>query len=69
MLCLGSFQIGLDAVDNLFSLNDEVRAKDLPFTRLNPVHRCMAAMAIQSFEGCHSETLLITVVVRELSQR
>jgi hypothetical protein len=24
--------------------------------------------AVQSFEGCHSETLLITVVVRELSQ-
>ena len=54
--CLGSFQIGLDAMDYLFSLNDKVRAKDRPF-------------AIQSFEGCHLETLLITVVVRELSQR
>jgi hypothetical protein len=54
--CLGRFWIGLDVVNYLFSLNDKVRAKDRPF-------------AIQSFEGCHLETLLITVVVRELSQR
>jgi hypothetical protein len=55
-------------VDYLFSLNDEVRAKDCPFVRLNLVHSSMAVMAIQSFEVCHSKTLLITVVVRELSQ-
>jgi hypothetical protein len=55
-------------VDYLFSLNDKVRAKDHPFARLDPVHRGTTAMTIQSFEGCHSETLLITVV-RELSQR
>jgi hypothetical protein len=67
--CLGSFQIGLDAVDYLFSLIDKVRAKNCPFTRLDLVHECTIATAIQSFEWCHSETLLITVVVRELSQR
>jgi hypothetical protein len=39
-----------------------------PFTRLDSVYRCTAATAIQSFEGCHSKTFLITVVVRELSQ-
>jgi hypothetical protein len=66
--CLGSFQIGLDAMDCLFSLNDKVEAKDHPFTRLDPVYRCTTAMAIQSFEGCHSKTFLITVDVRELSQ-
>jgi hypothetical protein len=55
-------------MDYLFGLNDKVRVKDRPFTRLDPVHRCMAVMAIQSFKGCHSETLLIIVVVRELSQ-
>jgi hypothetical protein len=68
LLCLGSFQIGLDAMDYLFSLSDKVRIKDHPFTRLDPVHRCTVAMAIQSFKGCHSKTFLITVVVRELSQ-
>jgi hypothetical protein len=56
-------------VDYLFGLNDKVRAKDCPFARLDPVHRCTVAMIIQSFEGCHSVTLLITVVVRELSQQ
>jgi hypothetical protein len=55
-------------MDYLFSLNDKVRAKVHPFTRLDPVYRCTAATAIQSFEGCHSRTFLITVVVRELSQ-
>jgi hypothetical protein len=55
-------------MDYLFSLNDRVRAKDHPFTRLNPIYRCTAATAIQSIEGCHSKTFLITVVVRELSQ-
>jgi hypothetical protein len=66
--CLGSFQIGLDVMDYLFSLNDKVRAKDHSFTRLDPVYRCTVVTAIQSFEGCHSKTFLITVVVRELSQ-
>jgi hypothetical protein len=67
--CLGYFQIGLDLVDYLFSLNDKVRAKDRSFPRLDPVHGCTAMTAIQSFKGCHSETLLLTVVVRELDQR
>jgi hypothetical protein len=66
--CLGSFQIGLDAMDYPFILNDKVRAKDRPFTMLDPVHRGTIVMAIQSFEGCHSKTFLITVVVRELIQ-
>jgi hypothetical protein len=54
--CLGSFQIRLDAMDYLFSLNDKVRAKDHPFTRLDPVHRYTAVTAIQSFKGCLSKT-------------
>jgi hypothetical protein len=55
-------------MDYLFSLNDKVRAKDHPFTRLDLVYMCTIATAMQSFEGCHSKTFLITVVVRELSQ-
>jgi hypothetical protein len=67
--CLGSFQIGMNAVDYLFGLNDKVRTKDRPLARLDLVHRCTAAIAVQSFEMRHSETLLITVVVRKLSQQ
>jgi hypothetical protein len=66
--CLGSFQIGLDAMDYLFSLNGKVRAKDHPFTRLDPVYKCTTATAIQNFKWCHSKIFLITVVARELSQ-
>jgi hypothetical protein len=61
--CLGHFQIGLDAVDYLFSLKDKVKTKDHPLARLDPVHKRTTAMAIQSFEKCHSETLLKIVVV------
>jgi hypothetical protein len=66
--CLGSFQIELDVMDYLFSLNDKVGAKDRPFTRLDPVYRCTTTTAIQCFKWCHSKTFLITIVVRELSQ-
>jgi hypothetical protein len=66
---LGSFQIGLDAMDYLLDLSDMVWAKDHPFARLDLVQRCMASTTIRCFEGCHSEALLITIVVRELSQR
>jgi hypothetical protein len=68
LMCLGSFQIRLDVADNLLSLSDKVRAKDR-LTRLNPVQRCTTSAAIQSFERCHRETLLITIVVRKLIQQ
>jgi hypothetical protein len=63
----GGLYIGLDAMHYLLSLHDEVWNKDRPLARLNPVERCTTSTAIQGFEGCHSETLLITIVVRELS--
>jgi hypothetical protein len=68
LLSPGILQVGLDVVDYLLSLSDKVRAKDHLLTRLDLVQRCTTSAAIQSFKGCHSETLLITVVVRELSQ-
>jgi hypothetical protein len=58
----------MDVVDYLFGFNDKVRTKDRPLARLDLVHRCTTTMTIQSFEGCHLETLLINVVVRELNQ-
>jgi hypothetical protein len=64
----GSLQVGLDVVDYFLGLGDKVRAKDHPLARLDLVQGRTASTAIQSFEGCHYEALLITVVVRELSQ-
>jgi hypothetical protein len=60
----GGLQVGLNAVDYLLSLSDKVMTKDRPLARLDPVQRCTTSATIQSFEECHSETLLITVVVR-----
>jgi hypothetical protein len=56
-------------MDYLLGLSDMVWTKDRPLARLDLVQRCMTMTAIQSFKGCHTETLLITVVMRELSQR
>jgi hypothetical protein len=69
LLSPSSPQVGPDAMDYFLRLSDKVRAKDHPLARLDPVQGRMESMAIQGFEGCHSVTLLITVVVRELSQR
>jgi hypothetical protein len=65
---LSNLQVGLDAVDYLHSLSDMVRTKDRPLTRVNLVLRHMTSAAIQCFEKLHLETLLITVIVRELNQ-
>jgi hypothetical protein len=62
----GSLQVGLDAVDYFLILSDKAGAKDCPLDKLNPVQGCTASAAIQFFERCHRETLLITIVVREL---
>jgi hypothetical protein len=69
LLCPGGLRVGLDAMDYLLDLNDKVWTKDHPLARLDPVQRCTTSTTIQSFKGCHSETLLITVFIRELSQR
>jgi hypothetical protein len=66
---LSNLQVGLDAVDYLHSLSDMVRTKDRPLTRVNLVLRHMTSAAIQCFEKLHLETLLITVIVRELNQQ
>jgi hypothetical protein len=49
-------------MDYLPDISNKVRTKDHSLTRLDPVQRCTILAAIQSFEGCHSETLLITDV-------
>jgi hypothetical protein len=69
LLSPSSIQIGLDALDYLLGFSDKVWSKDCPLARLDPVQRCTTSTTIQSFEGCLSESLLITFVVRELSQQ
>jgi hypothetical protein len=65
--CLGSFQIGLDAMDYLFDLSDKVRTKDRPLARLNLVQRCATLAIVKCFKWCHLEAVLIAIVVIELS--
>jgi hypothetical protein len=65
---LGSLRVGLDAMDYLLDFCNKIRAKDHPLAELDPVLGCTTSMTIQCFQRRHSETLLIAVVVRELSQ-
>jgi hypothetical protein len=65
---LGSYQIRLNTMNDFLGPRDKIGAKGHPLTRFDPVQRCMASAAIESFERCHLEILLIAVVVRELTQ-
>jgi hypothetical protein len=65
---LGSIQAGLDVMDYPLGLSNKVWSNDRLVARLNLVQRCTTSATVKCFEQCHLETLLITVVVRELSQ-
>jgi hypothetical protein len=64
----GSLNIGLMAIDCLFSLGDEYRIKDFPLTRLNSVKWHLTVTSIECFQGCHLDAFLVTFVIGELSQ-
>jgi hypothetical protein len=65
---LGSLQVGLNTMNNFLDLHEKIGAKGHPLARFNPVQRCTTSAVIESFKRCHLETLLIAVVIRELSQ-
>jgi hypothetical protein len=55
-------------MDYLLGLRDKIGAKDDPLVGLNKVQWGAIVVAIEFFKGCYLETLLLTVVVRELGQ-
>jgi hypothetical protein len=65
---LGRLQIGLNTMNNFLGLHDKIGTKGHLLTRVNPFQRCTTSTVVESFERCHLETFLITVVVREFSQ-
>jgi hypothetical protein len=67
-LGLSGLQIGMNTMNNFLGLHHKIGAKGHPLARFNPVQRGTTSVVIESFERCHLETRLITVVVRELSQ-
>jgi hypothetical protein len=55
-------------MNDFLSLHDKIWAKGHPLARFNPVQRCTTSAVVENFKRCHLETILITVIVRELSQ-
>jgi hypothetical protein len=55
-------------INDFLSLHDKIGAKGHPLTRFNLVQRCTTSVTVESFKRCLLEPLLITVVLRELSQ-
>jgi hypothetical protein len=49
-------------------LCDKIGGKDHPLTGLNLVQWSAIETTIECFKGCHLETLLVTIVVREFGQ-
>jgi hypothetical protein len=50
-----------------FSFFDDVRSENHFLPRLNPIERCTTSSSIENLKWCHFQTLLVAVVVRELS--
>jgi hypothetical protein len=65
---LDILQIRLNMMNNFLSLRDKIWAKGHPLVRFNHVQMCTTSATVESFERCHLETLLITIVVREFRQ-
>jgi hypothetical protein len=53
----------------LFGLFDEVNTVVPPLPRFNPVQGSPTFLAIKCFKRSHLDTLLVTIVVRELCER
>jgi hypothetical protein len=67
LACLCDLPVILDVMDRRFGLINEIGTKDSLFSRLNLVEQCATSTSVQNFKWCHLETLLVEIVVRELS--
>jgi hypothetical protein len=66
---LGCLQTIPDELDLLLGLLNNVRAKDLAFSRSGPVERGTALTSVESFKGGHLQTSLVIVIVGKLCER
>ena len=62
-----SLQMTLNNTDLLSSFFDKIRPKISMITHLNLVKRCSTFLTILGLEWCHSNALLIAIVIGKLS--
>src|SRR6185312_14052551 len=65
---LSGFQICLYKTNLVLSLANHIGPKEIPFTGFRPVQWSPRPPSILDFKGCHFDTFLIAVVVREFSE-
>jgi hypothetical protein len=68
LLGLGCLQMVPNELDLLLGLLNDIRAKDLAFSRFGPVERGMALASVESFKGGHLQTSLVAIVIGELGE-
>ena len=65
---LSGFPICLYNTNLVLSLANHIGPKEIPFTGFRLVQWSPTPPSIQGFKGCHFDTFLIAVVVREFSE-
>jgi hypothetical protein len=50
---LGRLKVGLNTMNDLLGLHENIRAKGHPLARFNSVQRCTTSATIESFKRCH----------------
>src|ERR1041385_1501766 len=65
---LSNFQMFTDNTNLIFSMLYDVRTNESSFSSFGPIQRGSTLTSIENFKGCHLQTSLIAIVVREFSK-
>src|ERR1041385_4847186 len=65
---LSSFQMFTDNANLIFGVLYNVRTNESSFSSFGPIQSGSTLTSIENFEGCHLQTSLIAIVVREFSK-
>src|ERR1041385_236596 len=65
---LSSFQMLADNANLIFGMLYNVRTNESSFSSFGPIQRGSTLTSIKDFKGCHLQTSLIAIVVREFSK-
>src|ERR1041385_3940469 len=65
---LSSFQMFTNNANLIFSMLYDVRTNESSFSSFGPIQRGSTLTSIENFEGCHLQTSLIAIVVRQFSK-
>jgi hypothetical protein len=65
---LGCLQTIPNELDLLFGLLNDIRTKDLTFSRFRPIERGMTFASVEGFKRGHLQASLVTIIVGKLRE-